>query len=436
MGCSASVEPGSDLDPFLEDKRINDLIEQRIKMTKQNERDEFKLLLLGAGESGKSTVLKQLKLLHKGGFTQQERAQYSQVIWCDAVQLMKTLILKARLMGIPLDCDQEGSDLIKFRQCVLRADPLDSVDTGTAGGDKFLSEYILKYSDSSKLLRQQNLDGKVGGVFTSDIKDDWNEDLGSTQSGDARRLNVLKNLPKSEVTSRLQLAHAIHALWTRDNGVRKCYNRSNEFQLESLANYYFENILKFSNEAYLCSDTDILQGRIKTTGITENNFVIKNYKIKVLDAGGQRLERKKWIHCFENITAVIFVLALSEYDQKLFEDERVNRMHELVVLFETLCNSKWFTNTPFILFLNKMDLFEKKLQHLPLRQFCPDYTGPLRDVDEAVKFFEKNLLLMKKSNMPLYIHRTCATDTGSMRFVLSAVTDLIIQLNLKRSGIL
>lgn len=441
MGCAASVEVDPESDPFLEDKRLNDVIEQRIKMTKQHENDEFKLLLLGAGESGKSTVLKQLKLLHKGGFTQQERAQYSQVIWCDAVQLMKTLILKARLMGILLQCDQDDSTLLEARQYVLRANPLDLVDTGTAGGDNFLNEYVLKYSDSSKQLRQLNLTGVVGDDYTSafDMFEsapaaavDGEDDVGHS-------LRLLKQRQRSQQgtkISRLELARAVHDLWTYDSGIRKCYARSNEFQLESLANYYFDNIMQFADETYLCSDTDILQGRIKTTGITETNFVIKNYKIKVLDAGGQRLERKKWIHCFDNITAVIFVLALSEYDQKLFEDERVNRMHELVVLFETLCNSKWFSNTPFILFLNKTDVFEKKLTHLPLRQYCPDYTGPPDNADEAIKFFEKNLLKMNRSNKPLYIHRTCATDTGSMRFVLSAVTDLIIQRNLKQSGIL
>ncbi|RYY87513.1 hypothetical protein EON63_03865 [archaeon] len=42
--------------------------------------------------------------------------------------------------------------------------------------------------------------------------------------------------------------------------------------------------------------------------------------------GGQRNERKKWIHCFEGVTAVIFVAAISEYDQKLFEDASTNRM--------------------------------------------------------------------------------------------------------------
>lgn len=37
--------------------------------------------------------------------------------------------------------------------------------------------------------------------------------------------------------------------------------------------------------------------------------------------GGQRSERKKWIHCFEDVTAIIFCVAMSEYDQVLHEDE-------------------------------------------------------------------------------------------------------------------
>lgn len=99
MGCAASVPENEEKDPFLHDKRINDAIEQNLQLNKQNEKNQVKLLLLGAGESGKSTVLKQMKLLHKGGFTQQERIQYSQVIWCDVVQSMKILIVQARKLA-------------------------------------------------------------------------------------------------------------------------------------------------------------------------------------------------------------------------------------------------------------------------------------------------------------------------------------------------
>ena len=41
----------------------------------------------------------------------------------------------------------------------------------------------------------------------------------------------------------------------------------------------------------------------------------------MVDVGGQRSERRKWIHCFENVTSIIFLVALSEYDQVLVESE-------------------------------------------------------------------------------------------------------------------
>ncbi|EJW74437.1 hypothetical protein WUBG_14655 [Wuchereria bancrofti] len=43
--------------------------------------------------------------------------------------------------------------------------------------------------------------------------------------------------------------------------------------------------------------------------------------LRIFDVGGQRSERKKWIHCFEDVNAIIFIAAISQYDQVLFEDE-------------------------------------------------------------------------------------------------------------------
>lgn len=95
----------------------------------------------------------------------------------------------------------------------------------------------------------------------------------------------------------------------------------------------------------------------------------------MFDVGGQRSERKKWIHCFENVTAVVFLAAISEYDQVLVEDEAANRMQEALTIFDSICNSKWFLQTSIILFLNKIDLFKKKLPASPLNQYFPEYTG-------------------------------------------------------------
>lgn len=78
-----------------------------------------------------------------------------------------------------------------------------------------------------------------------------------------------------------------------------------------------------ADENYKPSDQDILRSRVKTTGITEISFPVDDLLYKVFDVGGQRSERRKWIHCFENLNAVVFMVSMSEYDQVLREDESV-----------------------------------------------------------------------------------------------------------------
>jgi len=75
------------------------------------------------------------------------------------------------------------------------------------------------------------------------------------------------------------------------------------------------------------------------------------------------------------VTAVLFVAALSEYDQVLFEDDTTNRMEEALELFEEISNSEWFEKTAMILFLNKKDLFAEKIQKVPLKDYLVDYEG-------------------------------------------------------------
>lgn len=428
MGCTTSIQEVDDQDPFLADKKIDEAINQTLQLNRKNSKNQMKLLLLGAGESGKSTVLKQLRLLHKGGFTEQERIQYSHIVWVDAIQLMKILINQARNLKIPLDCDQRGGSLQNYKRIVLKANALQQIDTSIAGGTNFLNEFVLKYSEARRTKRRLNSTGIANNSIWAgnndfDVKEDEGEELELDELGD-----------QDEVFTRNQIAEAIDMLWKYDKGIETCFKRSNEFQLESNAPYYFERIYDFANANYLCTNDDILNGRIKTTGITETNFTINSFKFKVLDAGGQRLERKKWIHCFDNITAILFVVAISEYDQTLFEDERVNRMHEAIVLFDSLCNSRIFMDTPFILFLNKSDLFEKKFNAKILNDYFPDFQGTT--VEDGIKYFEQKFLKINRYSKPIYVHRTCATDCQSMKFVLSAVTDMIIEENLRKSGLI
>lgn len=152
--------------------------------------------------------------------------------------------------------------------------------------------------------------------------------------------------------------------------------------LRWILNSYFDSIDRIGAQDYLPNNQDILRSRVKTSGINETTFRIQHLTYKIIDVGGQRSERKKWIHCFENVTTILFLVALSEYDQLLFEDETVNRMQEAFSLFDSICNSQWFIKTSIILFLNMIDLFQEKLPISPIRDYFSDYEGNKQVTDD------------------------------------------------------
>lgn len=231
------------------------------------------------------------------------------------------------------------------------------------------------------------------------------------------------------------LSGVIRRLWA-DHGVQACFGRSREYQLNDSAAYYLNDLERIAQSDYIPTQQDVLRTRVKTTGIVETHFTFKDLHFKMFDVGGQRSERKKWIHCFEGVTAIIFCVALSAYDLVLAEDEEMNRMHESMKLFDSICNNKWFTDTSIILFLNKKDLFEEKIIHSPLTICFPEYTGANK-YDEAASYIQSKFedLNKRKDTKEIYTHFTCATDTKNVQFVFDAVTDVIIKNNLKDCGL-
>ncbi|KAI9022259.1 guanine nucleotide binding protein, alpha subunit [Phycomyces nitens] len=356
MGCCTSVESNDN------GARLrNDEIEKQLRVERQTIQNEVKLLLLGTGESGKSTVLKQMKLIHEGGFSMSERLAYREIIISNTIQSMQAILEAMDTLGIKIT----------------------------------------------------NIDNQIYADTIKHIP--GHPDQISAMSPDAAR--------------------AIQVLW-EDSGIQEAYHRSNEYQLIDSASYYFNSIDLISDPDYVPTDQDLLQSRIKTTGITETKFVWNNLKYRMFDVGGQRSERKKWIHCFENVTAIIFLVAISEYDQVLIEDESVNRMQEALVLFDSIWNSRWFDRTSIILFLNKIDILKTKISQSPIQRYFTDYTGG-DDYNAACDFFKWRFLSLNpaSADKQVYTHFTCATDTNQIRFVMTAVNDIVMQTSIRNMGL-
>jgi hypothetical protein len=84
---------------------------------------------------------------------------------------------------------------------------------------------------------------------------------------------------------------------------------------------FFDSLDRIFAPGWLPDNQDMLQARLRTTGITETLFELGQMNFRMMDVGGQRSERKKWIHCFEGVQCLLFMVALSGYDQCLVEDQ-------------------------------------------------------------------------------------------------------------------
>jgi len=207
------------------------------------------------------------------------------------------------------------------------------------------------------------------------------------------------------------------------------------FQISDSAPYFLENANEFSVADYEPNDEDVLRSRVKTTGITEVTFPIETEFYKMVDVGGQRSERKKWIHCFQDVTAILFVASLSEYNHMLEESETTNRMQESLKLFDDIVNNVWFQKTNIILFLNKIDLFEEKIQRkIPITICFPEYSGA-NTVDATKSFIaEQYTNRIRQQDRSFYTHFTCATNTDNIKIIFRSVQDILLKIVLTISG--
>ena len=231
------------------------------------------------------------------------------------------------------------------------------------------------------------------------------------------------------------VAGHLKALWD-DEGIQNTFRNRHFFYIPDSLHYFVKRADELARATYVPSHQDLLECRVRTTGIVEATFEFKESKFRVVDVGGQRNERRKWLHCFEGVTSIIFVVAISEYNQFLYEDPTVNRLDESVNVYKQVVNCETFRRTPVILFLNKDDLFFEKVQEIDLSICFPDYDGGL-NYENAAKYVRDLFLSLNASpSRKVYTHFTCATDSERTRVVFQAVRDIVIKDRLRQSGLL
>jgi len=352
-GCAGDV----DTDSADKDKQIA----KDMDVVKKQLRDEIRLLLLGTGESGKSTIVKQMKVIHNGGFTAEERKSFISAVHANIWDSLATMILALETNSFDQTLSEEGKEL----------------------ASKFLQPFP--------------------GQLTQAI------------------------------------GEAATKLWG-ESAIQAVYARRSEFQIPDCAKYFLDDVPRLVAQGYVPTDQDIIRSRLTTTGIVSTEFLLQGKKFVLVDVGGQRSERKKWIHCFENVTGVIFCVGISEFDQVLYEDNQTNRLQESLKLFHEICTSKWFSQAAVILFLNKEDLFREKIrQGKSISTTFPDFPGP-NDYQTSIKYLSHQFtnVIDPLTNQPRLIHShvTTATDTKNVQVVFAAVQDSLLNQSFAAAGLM
>jgi len=347
MGAVCAIQPT----PIAPEDKVSQEIDKKHKEDFKKFSKESRILLLGTGEAGKTTVMKQIQIFHDKGFTEEQLRDFKAIVYKQIIKNMKTLIRESAKPEY----------------------------TATQTFDKERANRINQFEE--RIADNNTFENQFTPQLWEDLKQIW-----------------------------------------ADKSIQETYSWNNKFTLDDSTKYFFDKLDIIANKDYKPNDQDVLRLRIKTSAVVDKVFDYKENTFRVIDVGGQRSERRKWIHCFQDITALIFCIAISEYDQNLREDNITKRLDETFKVFDDVINNKYFNRKPVVVFLNKMDIFEEKFKKRPINEYYPEFQCA-DTVPKAIECIQKKLKGLDKSADPnrITFHSTIAINTDLFIPVFNAV---------------
>uniref|UniRef100_A0A183FD59 G-protein alpha subunit n=1 Tax=Heligmosomoides polygyrus TaxID=6339 RepID=A0A183FD59_HELPZ len=244
----------------------------------------------------------------------------------------------------------------------------------------------------------------------------------------------------SEIELSYELSRAISLIYN-SQFIQSTLLRKDEVELLDSAQYFLDDLERISVSDYRANEMDVIRARVPTSGINEIEFSYKHCAFRMVDVGGQRSEQRKWIHCFDNVSGVLFIAEISAYN--LIEDDGEtrkvdNRLKYSMHLFKRVANNRCFgKKTAMILFLNKIDVFKRKILTTPIGVCFKEYKGA-QLFEESAQYIQDRFQRLVGSEIqqekPLYVHFTNAIDTRNIDRVFESCIDVVFKISMEKVG--
>ncbi|KAJ7483231.1 guanine nucleotide binding protein, alpha subunit [Mycena latifolia] len=450
-------ERESRLKAAIDAKKVSDGIDEMIEHDRNRRggsHAEVQVLLLGQSESGKSTCLKQFQLLHTPAAFHAERIAWRAVIYLNLIRSVKWILDALQPETENVDEHDDGDSRETASVIISSNGRPPSAISGTKvpnyeGYRRRLQPLMqledrLIYSTSSPTSSTGSM--SKGSEITVHTSTNWKK---------AFSLGNRSKSPKSAHSGEIEgwwedpddPVHTLHAcapymqdMW-RDPNVRQRL-REKRLRLEESSGFYLDEIPRITAKKYIPTDADVLKARMKTMGVVEHTFSIssgsnRGVQWRIYDVGGSKSLRAAWLPYFDDVNAIIFLAPISAFDQVLAEDPRVNRLEDSMLLWQAVVSSKLLAKVNIVLFLNKCDLLQAKLEAgVRLSHHITSYGDRPNDYDSVSKYFRNEFGALHDAVTPneereLYIYLTAVTDQRRTATIISNVRDIIIKGNLK-----
>jgi len=456
-----------------EAKRLSDMIDEELKAQERAEKKgpkPIKVLLLGQSESGKSTTLKNFQLMNSPKAFRAERASWRAVVHLNVVRSIRIILdvmteaqsAQAQLHspnGVRPSTSRSPSEsnarvypplTADHLRLKMRLSPLLQVEKALIrkltppGSAEFEATHLAQASNVSYMERLRQKEVAINSLFA------WKGVFGRLMLDGRDSVESREAIDWDDPEDPGRIIHAcgedMIRLWN-DDTIRALLQVQG-VRLEDQPGFFLDSLERVTSPRYVPTDEDILRARLKTLGVTEYRFAIKEGTLggttrdwRVFDVGGHRSLRAAWAPYFDDMNAILFLAPISCFDQMLEEDPTVNRLEDSVLLWKTIVSNPLLAKTSIVLFLNKVDIFKAKLEAgIKLSKFILSYGDRSNDFESTSTYLKRKFAQIHKDRSPeprmFYCHFTTVTDTKSTQHILTDVQDTVVVQSLKESSLI